>query len=96
MRGFRDSDVDRNPCFKIGLVGGYSVFVLGVFLMHRDAHICFVVAGVPWDFTFLILLGAHAPCLGPYFTAEPRLRVNAILVSQAAATTLRRSSHPSG
>ena len=65
MLGFRDSDVDRNQCLKIELVRGHSVFVLGVFLLRRDAHICFVVAGVPRDFTFLIWLGGHAPCLGP-------------------------------
>ena len=96
MRGFRDSDVDRKQCFKIELVGGYSVFVSGLFLMHRDAHICFVVAGMPWDFTFLILLGAHAPCLGPVLHHGAAFRVNAALVSQTAAITLRRPSHPAG
>ena len=72
MLGFRDSDVDMNQLFKIHVVGGHAVFVLGVFVMHRDAHICFVVAGVSGDFIFQILLGAHAPCFGPYCTAEPR------------------------
>ena len=50
-----------NPCFKIELVRGTPFFVLCVFLMRRDAHTCFVVAGVPWAFTFLIWLRVHAP-----------------------------------
>ena len=70
MLGFRDQDVDRNQCFKIQLVRGHSVFVLGVFLMHRDAHICFVVTGVPGA------LGLHIPDLARGLTPPALVRTS--------------------